>query len=182
MPDWSQDLYQKTLHFAAQAHQGQKFPGTELPYVIHVCSVCMEVMAALAHEAVANPNLTIQCALLHDTLEDTKTSFNILAERFGLVVAQGVQALSKDPNLPKPEQMGDSLRRIQAQPREVWMVKLADRIINLQAPPHYWSAEKIAQYQHEAEVIHQALAAASPYLAQRLEAKIVAYSSYRGSR
>lgn len=42
----------------------------------------------------------------------------------------------------KKLQMQDSLRRIKSQPREVWMVKMADRITNLQPPPGHWSEEK----------------------------------------
>ena len=47
-------------------------------------------------------------------------------EFYGDSITEGVRALSKNPALPKSEQMGDSLRRISAQPREVAMVKLAE--------------------------------------------------------
>ena len=47
-------------------------------------------------------------------------------------------------------QMADSLARIKQQPKEVWLVKLADRSANLGKPPHYWSAEKILAYRQEA--------------------------------
>ena len=30
---WSQESYLKAYRFAAKAHRGQKFPGTELPYI-----------------------------------------------------------------------------------------------------------------------------------------------------
>ena len=178
MPDWSQDSYTQALTFAAQAHLGQKIPGSELPYVIHVSMVCMEVIAALSQEAMQNPNLAVQCALLHDTLEDTQTSFETLAQTFGLAVAKGVRALSKNHALPKSEQMMDSLGRIQLEPREVWLVKLADRINNLHQPPGYWSKEKIAHYRQEARLILQELGPASPYLAKRLSEKIQAYSAF----
>lgn len=48
--NWSQKIYAKTYRFAAVAHHGQLFPGTELPYIMHVSFVSMEVIAALAHE------------------------------------------------------------------------------------------------------------------------------------
>ena len=71
--------------------------------------------------------------------------------------------------------MTDSLRRILLQPREVWMVKLADRINNLQPPPSHWKDPKIAAYRAEAIQIVEALGPASPYLEGRLRAKIAAY-------
>jgi (p)ppGpp synthase/HD superfamily hydrolase len=58
------------------------------------------------------------------------------------------------------------------------MVKLADRISNLQQPPAHWTAEKISHYRQEALDIHTLLGAASPLLAQRLMTKIEAYQKY----
>jgi (p)ppGpp synthase/HD superfamily hydrolase len=72
--------------------------------------------------------------------------------------------------------MRDSLARIRAQPAEVWMVKLADRITNLQAPPHYWTREKIRAYRAEAREIHAQLGAACDVLGPRLLEKIEAYA------
>jgi len=177
-PPWSPDRYIQAADFAARAHNAQKFPGSELPYLLHVTTVAAEVLAALATEPTEQPDLALVCALLHDTVEDCGISAAALAEEFGPAVAAGVQALSKDPALPKDQAMADSLRRIQQQPREVWMVKLADRITNLQAPPHYWTAAKIAAYHAEALAIAEALGAASPYLLARLRAKIAAYPGH----
>lgn len=173
---WSQEVYIRAFEFAAEAHHGQKLPGIELPYIIHISLVTMEVIAALQAENGVDGNLAVQCALLHDVIEDTKVTFEVVQREFGEDVAQGVLALTKDSSLSKPDAMADSLRRIQEQPQAVWMVKLADRITNLLPPPHYWTKEKIAFYQEEARVIHAALAKASPFLAARLEAKIDAYS------
>lgn len=172
---WSQDVYTAAAQFAAEAHLGQKVPGGELPYLLHVTLVAMEVGAALRAEPGYDEDLALQCALLHDTIEDTAVTYEQVAAAFGQAVADGVLALSKDPGLPKEQQMPDSLRRIAAQPREVWLVKLADRIVNLQRPPHYWESDKIAAYEHEARSILVALGEASPFLAARLEVKIGAY-------
>lgn len=67
---WSQDVYTKAYCFAAEAHDGQLFSGTALPYIMHVSFVSMEVMAALAHEPERDGDLAVQCALLHDVIED----------------------------------------------------------------------------------------------------------------
>ncbi|NTV65521.1 MAG: bifunctional (p)ppGpp synthetase/guanosine-3',5'-bis(diphosphate) 3'-pyrophosphohydrolase, partial [Oscillochloris sp.] len=44
---WSQERYLAAYHFAARAHHGQIYPGTELPYSLHLAFVSMEVLAAL---------------------------------------------------------------------------------------------------------------------------------------
>lgn len=173
-----QDAYIRAYQFAACAHHGQVFPGTDLPYIMHLSFVSMEVMAALRMEPQTHEVLAIQSALLHDTIEDTAVTFVEIADRFGLAVATGVLSLTKDKTLPKSEQMADSLLRIQQQPPEIWMVKMADRIANLQAPPSYWHSDKIQRYQAEAETILVALQDASPYLAQRLRQKIDRYSAF----
>lgn len=175
---WSPDRYAHAARFAAIAHLGQKVPGGELPYLLHVVAVAAEVMAAVAIESVADPDLAVTCALLHDTIEDTGMTESGVAAEFGDAVAAGVLALSKDPALSKAQAMADSLRRIQLQPREVWLVKLADRIVNLERPPHYWQPAKIAAYRVEAIAIADALGDASPYLHARLRAKIADYQQY----
>jgi (p)ppGpp synthase/HD superfamily hydrolase len=97
---------------------------------------------------------------------------------FGEDVAAGVSALSKDGTLPKAGQMADSLQRILACPPEVAWVKLADRIINLREPPHYWSKDKRAAYRAEAGLILERLGHTSATLAARLRAKIAEYERY----
>jgi (p)ppGpp synthase/HD superfamily hydrolase len=174
---WSQELYIKAYRFAAHAHQGQIYPGTELPYIMHLSFVSMEILNALSIESGRDGNLAVQCALLHDSIEDTATTYADVAAKFGAHVADGVSALSKDPALEKSYQLTDSLQRIRSQPPEIWMVKLADRISNLQSPPPYWTSEKISRYQDEAIEIHSALKDASSFLSQRLLEKIQNYPS-----
>lgn len=174
---WSPDLYLAAWNYAAQMHGSQKVPGTEWPYIAHVGTVAMEVMTALARSSgTQQPNLAVQCALLHDVIEDTPASYGDVAARFGAAVADGVLALTKDKTLPsKAEQMADSLARIRQQPRAVWMVKLADRITNLQPPPAHWDSAKVVAYRVEAETILAALGEADEWLAARLQGKIALY-------
>jgi (p)ppGpp synthase/HD superfamily hydrolase len=173
---WSQEKYIKTLRYAAEVHHGQLFPGTDLPYVVHVTMVAMEVIAALAHEDDLDGDLAVQCALLHDVIEDAGKSYEKLSAEFGPEVAEGVLALSKNNILKsKKEKMADSLARIKEQPKEVWMVKLADRITNLQPPPGHWSEERIARYREEGREILTELGRKSSYLAERLKQKIIEY-------
>ncbi len=174
---WNPDQYQRALAFAAAAHGEQKLPDSTLPYVVHLAEVAMEVMTAAAHDPSVDADLAVACALLHDTVEDAGVSPEELGRRFGEPVARGVLALTKSAALPKAERMADSLRRILEEPREVAMVKLANRIANLQPPPRSWSGEKIAAYREEARRILQALGPAHPGLAERLRAKIATYGA-----
>ncbi len=175
---WSPDTYLRTYRFAAQAHHGQTVPGTQISYIMHLSFVSMEVIAALADAPERDGDLAVQCALLHDVVEDTQVTYVQVVAEFGEKVAFGVLALTKDAALDKPLQMPDSLRRIRQQPYEVWMVKLADRISNLAPPPYYWTKDKIARYREEALAIHAALHPASELLARRLLEKIEAYRAY----
>lgn len=175
---WSPDLYLAAWNYAAEMHGSQKVPGTDVPYIAHVGAVAMEVMTAIAQNGGAErPDLAVQCAILHDVIEDTPASYADVAERFGVAVADGVLALTKDKTLPtKEKQMFDSLERIRRQPDEVWMVKLADRITNLQPPPAHWDAAKIAAYRDEATTILVTLGAVDEWLATRLGEKIDRYA------
>lgn len=57
-------------------------------------------------------------------------------------------------------------------------MKLADRISNLQTPPHYWNQDKIIRYREEGIQIYEALHDASPFLASRLATKIKDYEAF----
>ena len=179
MNNWNQDKYLEAWNFASAIHNGQKIPGSDIPYINHLGLVAMEATAAIANKTINNPNILVLCALLHDSIEDTSTSYEDIQKVFGNEVADGVLSLTKNKNLPsKAEQMQDSINRIKEQPKEVWMVKLCDRITNLQPPPKHWNNEKIAKYQKEARFILEQLGEASQFLAERLKIKIDTYDQY----
>ncbi|MGE6355824.1 HD domain-containing protein [Flavobacterium sp. NPDC079362] len=175
-----QAIYQKTIKFAAKKHadQNQVIPGTNLPYVVHLSNVTMEIIFASQETKGFNKAFAIQVALLHDIIEDTKTTFEELTEEFDEEIAQAVLALTKNATIPKEERMADSLTRIKKLSKEVWSVKLADRITNLQVPPEHWNLEKIKAYQKEALQILETLKGANEYLEKRLSERIQNYSKY----
>lgn len=178
-PQMTQELYQKAIKFAGEKHKDQKVPGTNSNYLLHISNVAMEII--LAHNTANNfdLNYAVQLALLHDTLEDTDTDFSELLNMFGEKVANGVQALTKNKNISsKKEKMIDSLNRINKLEKEVGMVKLADRITNLQEPPKHWKKDKIQNYLSEAIVINETLNNKNEYLNKRLESKIAEYKKY----
>ena len=89
----------------------QKVPGTNLPYIVHLSLVSMETMAALSVEEIEDPNLAIQCALLHDTIEDKHCDYKEIEKYFGKPVADGVMALTKNYNLKEIDQMNKRQHR-----------------------------------------------------------------------
>jgi (p)ppGpp synthase/HD superfamily hydrolase len=175
---WSQDIFIRAFSFAARAHRDQKLFGTEYPYLYHIRLVCKEVIAALNKEGDRDGNLAIQCALLHDVLEDTDTTPEQLHREFGSDVTEGVEALTKNRSLSRSARIEDSLQRIIKQPKEVWMVKMADRINNLQLPPAHWDKEKIREYREEALLIYENLREGSFLLAERLKLMIDNYKRF----
>jgi len=119
-----------------------------------------------------------------DALEDACILPEELTGEFDKRVADGVRALTKDEtvgaDLPdiwerKKLRMENSLKRIKSQSREIWLVKMADRITNLQPPPGHWSEGKIQKYKEESILIWESLKDGSVYLADRLREKIEGY-------
>lgn len=174
---WNQDSYLKALRFAAEAHNGQKVPGTDLPYLMHVAAVTMEITAVISIEGLQEPDLAVQCALLHDIIEDTDVTGYDISLLFGPKVAAGVDALTKNRCLAKDVQIRDSIIRIQKMPREIAVVKLADRITNLQPPPAHWDENRIRHYRRDSGIILEHLGSSSPYLAERMKFKLAGYGS-----
>lgn len=142
-------------------------------YLAHITSVAQEIMAL--EKGAFDFDNAVQIALLHDVLEDTEISFEELRRDIGCKVTEGVLALTKNSALPKGERMADSIQRIKKANIEAGMVKMADRIVNLQEPPAEWSVEKRSAYIAEAEYILEELQFANGDLAERLERKILEY-------
>lgn len=174
---WSPDAYNSAIDFAATAHGDQMVPGKSYSYVVHLANVAMEVMTAIANSRSRDSNLAILCALLHDTLEDTRADPWQIEKAFGEPVRRGVQALTKNEDLPEEDRMIDSLTRVLEQPPEVGMVKMADRITNLQKPPDHWNIHKIRAYLKEAKLIHRRLGHLDGTLSKRLEDRIRGYAN-----
>lgn len=177
---FNQDNFLKVLDFVSKAHNEQKTP-KGLPYLAHIISVTTEIINACEQSKLEQnrTDFTISIALLHDVIEDTEYSYDDLYTKFGPEIADGVEALSKNKNLAtKKEQMQDVLEKLLNQPYEVQMVKLADRIVNLDTPPSSWDKQKIEEYHKEAKLIYSCLKNSNIYLSNKLEEKIKEYEKY----
>lgn len=173
-----QDFYLKAIRFAGEAHKNQKLPNSDISYVVHLANVAMETIFALQTDKSMNAELAVQSALLHDCIEDTEVTFEQIAEEFSYDIAKGVMALTKNEELDKSIQLSDSIDRILKEPKEIWIVKMADRITNLQKPPDKWTNEKKKNYQKEAKMIYEKLHTANEFIADRLLQKIDQYNRF----
>jgi hypothetical protein len=175
-------MYKDTLAFALKAHGEQKTPNG-LPYSFHIVSVANEIINSLSMYPINydEANVAIACALLHDVNEDTnikvtKENVNFLDKNIIDLVISGVEALTKNTTISsKQEQMRDSIERLKQMPYCVQMVKLADRITNLDPAPLFWNRAKRIAYLDEAKFILKEFGEFNKYLADKLQNKINNY-------
>jgi guanosine-3',5'-bis(diphosphate) 3'-pyrophosphohydrolase len=73
----------------------------------------------------------LMAAVLHDTIEDTTTDFDDLAEAFGKDVAAWVGYLSKDKRLVDDQRERAYIEGLRSAPWQVHVCKLADIYDNL---------------------------------------------------
>ena len=124
------DLIRKAYVYCAKVHQGQIRLSGE-PYLVHP----MEVAAILADLKLDVP--TVVTGLLHDTIEDTLTTYGELETIFGTEVASlvdGVTKISKIHFKTKEESQAENFRKMliaMANDIRVILVKLGDRLHNM---------------------------------------------------
>jgi len=151
--------------FAAEKHQGQlRKDAKGSPYIHHP----LEVALVLAAEgAIENPEL-LAAALLHDTIEDTATTFAELSTMFGEKIATIVQEVSDDKSLPKEVRKEEQVRKAPKLSPEAKTLKLADKICNLRdilrSPPHDWPLARKQAYFDWAERVGAGLKGVHPAL------------------
>lgn len=118
--------------FAARAHRNQVRKDGVTPYAAHPFRVCLIVRHVFG---IDDPEF-LTAALLHDTIEDTPTDYDELAERFGDRVAGWVGALSKDMRLPEAERESAYIAKLATADPAVKIAKLADIFDNLTDSRH----------------------------------------------
>ncbi|WP_417441589.1 bifunctional GTP diphosphokinase/guanosine-3',5'-bis pyrophosphate 3'-pyrophosphohydrolase [Idiomarina sp.] len=120
---------------ANEAHSSQKRSSGE-PYITHPVAVA-SLLADMRLDCE-----TLMAALLHDVIEDTETSREDLAERFGATVASLVEGVSKLDKLQfnsKEEAQAENYRKMimaMVQDIRVILIKLADRTHNMRTIQH----------------------------------------------
>lgn len=115
---------------AAAAHDGQRRASGE-PYIAHPLTVG-RILIAIRMDADA-----VCAGLLHDAIEDTGVSERELRERFGAVVAELVQGVTKISQLrgqSRTVQKAETIRKMllaMARDVRVIIIKLADKLHNM---------------------------------------------------
>lgn len=135
------------LDFAARKHRDQRRKGAASePYINHLAEV-----ARLVAEATAGRDpVAVLAALLHDTIEDTKTTAEELAREFGPEVAALVVEVTDDKRLPKAERKRLQVETAPRKSPQAKVIKIADKISNLRAilasPPADWDLPRKRDY------------------------------------
>jgi guanosine-3',5'-bis(diphosphate) 3'-pyrophosphohydrolase len=155
----------RALAFAARKHTTQRRKDAEQsPYINHPIAVA----AALAEAGGVTDERLLVAAILHDTVEDTETSFAELEEAFGSDVAGLVREVTDDKSLPKAERKARQVEHAAHATPRAKQLKIADKICNItdvtDAPPHDWSAARRAEYLDWAESVVRGCRGVNPGL------------------
>jgi guanosine-3',5'-bis(diphosphate) 3'-pyrophosphohydrolase len=137
----------RALMFAAQKHTDQRRKGERAePYINHL----IEVVDLLAQHTGGTNTDVLLAGALHDTVEDTDTSYSELVKAFGENVADIVLECTDDKSLPKMERKRLQVEHAPHKSDNAKMVKMADKISNLKAilasPPPDWSETRKLEY------------------------------------
>ncbi len=93
---------------------------------------------------------TLLCAVLHDTVEDTDTTFLELEQHFGREVADLVRELTDDKSLEKAERKRLQIEHAKVASLRAKQVKIADKICNVRdvtvCPPPHWPLQRRLDY------------------------------------
>jgi guanosine-3',5'-bis(diphosphate) 3'-pyrophosphohydrolase len=162
----------RAVAFAADKHRNQRRKDQEAsPYINHPIALAR----LLVCEAAERDPATLAAALLHDTVEDTGTTFEELEQHFGTVIAGIVREVTDDKSLPKQDRKRLQIEHAAGASPQAKAVKLADKICNLRdiiaSPPADWSLERKREYFDWAKQVVDAMRGAHPRLDQLFDAE-----------
>lgn len=164
-------LLLKALAFSAQKHKDQRRKDVEAsPYINHPIALAN----ILCNEAGID-NLEVICgSLLHDTVEDTATTFEELETEFGKRIRDIVAEVTDDKTLNRQERKQLQIDHAPHISDEAKLVKLADKIANVRdmvnAPPAGWDVVRQQQYFDWAKEVVDGLRGVHPGLEKIFDA------------
>lgn len=137
----------KALRFAARKHRDQRRKDQNAsPYINHPIAVA----ETLWNVGQIRDPVVIVAALLHDTVEDTDTSFDELESEFGKTVMELVSEVTDNKKLPSPIRKYLQVRHAKSLSPHARVLKLADKICNVHdiafTPPANWSLKRRRDY------------------------------------
>lgn len=147
-------LLLKALAFSAHKHKDQRRKDVESsPYINHPISLA----SILCNEGHITDIDVICAALLHDTVEDTDTTAEVLEQEFGAVIGNIVMEVTDDKTLDKLARKQGQIDHAAHISDQAKLVKLADKISNLRDlagnPPSDWSVEQRQEYFYWAQAV-----------------------------
>ena len=155
----------KALQFSAIKHRDQRRKDVEAsPYINHPISLA-SILCAEAHVT----DIEVICgALLHDTVEDTKTTAEELESEFGPAIKEIVMDVTDDKSMDKAARKQAQIDHAAHISDKAKLVKLADKISNLRdissSPPPSWSLERRQEYYDWAKKVIDQLRGVNPGL------------------
>ena len=135
------------ISFAAAKHSRQRRKDVDAsPYINHP----LQLAHVVATEGGVTDVETLMAAVLHDTVEDTMTSYEELVEAFGETVADVVMEVTDDKSLVKAARKEQQVEHAPHLSDRAALVKLADKTCNLRdvamSPPAGWPLERKREY------------------------------------
>ncbi|MGI0073619.1 MAG: HD domain-containing protein [Nitrosotalea sp.] len=112
--------------FVRDKHEKMLKSNGVTPYMDHL----QGVVNRLKNIGVSDEEV-LAAALLHDTIDDTNTTFDEIDQRFGSRVAVLVLSLSKDRQLPKDQREKQYVKQLKDSSLEAKLIKLCDISTNL---------------------------------------------------
>jgi guanosine-3',5'-bis(diphosphate) 3'-pyrophosphohydrolase len=151
-------LVLRAAQFAAMKHRNQRRMDKEAtPYINHPLALAN----VLWHEGRIRDARIIAAALLHDTVEDTRTTRAELARAFGKPIAAVVAEVTDNKRLDKRTRKRLQVEHAPQLSPSAKLVKLADKICNLRdlaaSPPGDWSLARRREYFDWAKQVVDAL-------------------------
>ncbi|MGJ4940251.1 HD domain-containing protein [Bradyrhizobium sp. HKCCYLS1011] len=123
-------LVSEAAELAARRHLGQQRKGRSgEPYINHLAEVANLLSVASNGEDAE----LVAAGWLHDTIEDTDTTHDELAQRFGLRVAGLVEEVTDDMTLAKSERRQLQVLEAPKKSDAAKQIKIADKISNIRA-------------------------------------------------
>tara|TARA_Y100000768_G_scaffold375280_1_gene345933 strand:+ start:255 stop:1964 length:1710 start_codon:yes stop_codon:yes gene_type:complete len=154
---FNKDTLSKAYEFAVNAHKNQKRKSGD-PFVNHPLAVA-NILSDLRLDSA-----TIVTGLLHDTIEDTKTTYNVVLKEFGKEVADlvdGVTKISALEDKAADKYKAENFRKLilaTSKDIRVLLVKLADRLHNMRTIKAFDSKEKQKRISKETMEVYAPLA------------------------
>ena len=137
----------QAIAFAAGKHRDQRRKDAEAsPYINHPIALA----TLLAQTGGIDDLVVLQAAILHDTIEDTQTTYEEIVQHFGKTVADVVMEVTDDKTLVKAKRKQAQIDHAPHKSRAAALVKLADKTCNLRdvasSPPKDWPLSRRREY------------------------------------